>query len=225
MVVPKKIGKCQVGIDYTNLNDACSNDSFMLPRIDQIVDATAEHGMLSFIDAFSKYHQIPMFQPDEKKTAFVMPHGLYCYKFYMYLVMSNCAVGAVMFHHIRDKKQRLIYYLSKAMVNAETRELLKQAIQLGFSISNNEAKYEAILAGLDIALTLAVVKLKIYSDSQLVIGQIQEEYEVDALDKIVATLLIKEVILLSIYFQVTSSIAPASNVVLLSRTLIGCTKL
>ena len=36
--------------------------------------------MLSFIDAFIEYHQIPMFQPDEEKTVFVTPHGLYCYR-------------------------------------------------------------------------------------------------------------------------------------------------
>ncbi|RVW13203.1 hypothetical protein CK203_105031 [Vitis vinifera] len=27
-----------------------------------------------------EYHQILMFQPDEEKTTFMMPHGLYCYK-------------------------------------------------------------------------------------------------------------------------------------------------
>ena len=31
MVVPKKNGKWKVCIDYTNLNDVCPNDSFMLP--------------------------------------------------------------------------------------------------------------------------------------------------------------------------------------------------
>ena len=36
--------------------------------------------MLSFIDAFSGYHQIPMFQPDEENTAFVTPHEFYYYK-------------------------------------------------------------------------------------------------------------------------------------------------
>ncbi|RVW26312.1 Retrovirus-related Pol polyprotein from transposon 17.6 [Vitis vinifera] len=33
--------------------------------------------MFSFIDAFSGYHQIPMFQLDEEKTLSVTPHGLY----------------------------------------------------------------------------------------------------------------------------------------------------
>ncbi|RVW68778.1 hypothetical protein CK203_060953 [Vitis vinifera] len=36
-------------------------------------------GMLSFLDAFSGYHQIPMSPADEEKTSFITPHGLYCY--------------------------------------------------------------------------------------------------------------------------------------------------
>ena len=35
--------------------------------------------MLSFLDAFSGYHQIPKHLPDAKKTAFITPHGLFCY--------------------------------------------------------------------------------------------------------------------------------------------------
>ena len=79
VVVPKKGGKWRVCVDYTDLNDACPKDSFPLPRIDQIVDASAGQGMLSFLDAFSGYHEIPMFPPDAEKTAFITPHGLFCY--------------------------------------------------------------------------------------------------------------------------------------------------
>ena len=39
----------------------------------------------------------------------------------MYLVVSNCVVSVVLFRHIRDKEQRLIYYVSKVMVDAKTR--------------------------------------------------------------------------------------------------------
>ena len=35
--------------------------------------------MLSFLDAFSGYHKIPMHLPDVEKTAFITLHGLYCY--------------------------------------------------------------------------------------------------------------------------------------------------
>ena len=80
VVIPKNEGKWWVCVDYTNLNNACPKDSFLLPRIDQIVDFTARQEMLSFLDAFSGYHQIPMSSTDEEKTAFITPHGLYCYK-------------------------------------------------------------------------------------------------------------------------------------------------
>ena len=56
MVVPKKGGKWRVCVDYTDLNEACLKASFPLPFIDQIVDATAGHGIFSFVDAFSGYH-------------------------------------------------------------------------------------------------------------------------------------------------------------------------
>ena len=36
--------------------------------------------MLSFLDAFSRYHQIPMAPDDEEKTSFITPHGLCCYR-------------------------------------------------------------------------------------------------------------------------------------------------
>ena len=56
VVVLKKGGKWRVYMDYTDLNEACPKESFLLPRIDQIIDALVRHGMLSFLDAFSGYH-------------------------------------------------------------------------------------------------------------------------------------------------------------------------
>ena len=79
VVVPKKGGKWRVCMDYTDLNEACPKDSFPLPRIDQIVDVSAEHGMLSFLDTFSYYHQLSMHPPNAEKTSFITPHVLYCY--------------------------------------------------------------------------------------------------------------------------------------------------
>ena len=64
VVVPKKGGKWRVCVDYTDLNETCPKDSFPLPRIDQIIDASIRHGMPSSLDAFSGYHQIPMHPPD-----------------------------------------------------------------------------------------------------------------------------------------------------------------
>ena len=54
---------------------------------------------------------------------------------------------------------------------------IEQSIRLGFSASNNESKYEAILARLELAVALYVGKLLVQSDSQLVVGQVNEEFE------------------------------------------------
>ena len=69
MVVRKANGKWRLCIDYTNINKACPKDPFPLPRIDQIVDSTAGCDLLSFLDAYSGYHQIFMMTEDEEKTA------------------------------------------------------------------------------------------------------------------------------------------------------------
>nr|CAN72632.1 hypothetical protein VITISV_025688 [Vitis vinifera] len=442
VVVPKKEGKWRVCVDHTNLNNACPKDSFPLPRIDQIVDSTAGQGMFSFLDTFSGYHQIPMSPVDEEKTAFITPHGLYCYivmsfglknagatyqrlmtkifkpligcsveehvfhlqevfhllrKYGMKLNPSKCAFGVsagkflgfmvsqrgievspdqlgrfitrftdelrpfflairksgtngwtdncqnafekikhsvsewaisdVLFRCPSTKEQKPIYYVSRALADVETRyskmeltalalqtypvvvltdqplrnnlhkpdltermlqwvielsefgiefqprlsmkgqahltqgtkrrgmmdfasrwslpivrirEHLEQAIRLGFPASNNEVEYEVILSGLDLALALSVSKLRVYSDSQLVVRHVQKEYEAkdarmaryltkvrdtlqrftewkiekirrtengrpDALAGIVASLPIKEAILLPIHVQTNPS--------------------
>ena len=46
------------GVNYTNLNRACPKDSFPSPRIDQLVDATTGHALLSFMDAYSGYNHL-----------------------------------------------------------------------------------------------------------------------------------------------------------------------
>ena len=60
VLVKKSNGKWRLCIDFTDINKACPKDSFPLPRIDLIVDATVGHELLSFMDAFSGYNQISM---------------------------------------------------------------------------------------------------------------------------------------------------------------------
>ncbi|XP_074301041.1 uncharacterized protein LOC141632388 [Silene latifolia] len=79
VVVPKKNGKWRVCVDFTDLNKACPKDPFPLPHIDAMVDATAGHEMLTFLDAWSGYNQIKMHPDDQEKTAFRLERGIYCY--------------------------------------------------------------------------------------------------------------------------------------------------
>ena len=67
----KSNGKWRLCIDFTDINRAFPKDSFALPRIDLIVDATTSHELLGFMDAFSGYNQISMDPNDQEKTSFV----------------------------------------------------------------------------------------------------------------------------------------------------------
>ena len=51
------------------------------------------------------------------------------------------------------------------------------ALQLRFRATNNEAEYEALLAGLKLSKDMGIESLTIKSDSQLVVGQVKGEYE------------------------------------------------
>ena len=80
VMVKKNNGKWRMCVDFTDLNKACLKDSFPLPRINQLVDSTTGHKLLSFMDAFSDYYQIMMGKEDQEQTAFITSQGLYCYK-------------------------------------------------------------------------------------------------------------------------------------------------
>ena len=77
VIVPKKDDSRRMCIDFKHINRACPKDHFPLPRIDQIVDSTAGCERLSFLDAYSGYHQIRLYGPDEIKTAFITPFGCF----------------------------------------------------------------------------------------------------------------------------------------------------
>ena len=67
-------------VDFTDLNRACPKDPFLMPRIDQLVDAMVGHHRMSFLDAIQGYHQIPLATDDQEKTAFITLVGYYHYK-------------------------------------------------------------------------------------------------------------------------------------------------
>ena len=79
-MVKKANGKWSMCVDFIDLNKACPKDSYPLPHIDQLVDSTAGHKLLSFVDAFYGYNQIRMDGADQEKTSFVTSQGLFCYE-------------------------------------------------------------------------------------------------------------------------------------------------
>ena len=51
VLVKKANGLWRMCVDFMDLNKACPKDSFPLPRIDQLMDSTAGHKLLTFMDA------------------------------------------------------------------------------------------------------------------------------------------------------------------------------
>ncbi|CAA7018587.1 unnamed protein product [Microthlaspi erraticum] len=58
-----------------------------------------------------------------------------------------------------------------------TGEILEQSIKLGFPASNNEAEYEAIIAGLRLAEAVGAEHVRAFCDSQLVAKQFSGDYD------------------------------------------------
>lgn len=73
-------GKWRMCVDFTDVNKACPKDCYPLPHIDQLVDATAGHALVNFMDAYSGYNQIRMDPTKEDKTAFYTHNLVYCYR-------------------------------------------------------------------------------------------------------------------------------------------------
>jgi hypothetical protein len=121
-------------IDYTDLNKACPKDPYPLPRIDQIVDSTFGCDLLSFLDAYSGFHQIQMSRQDRKHTAFVTVDGLYCYVLMPYglknvLPTFVWAMSKTFGDLIRD---RVEVYVDDIMVKTKRGSTLVEDLNLVF---------------------------------------------------------------------------------------------
>ena len=53
--------------------------------------------------------------------------------------------------------------------------IIKKSLKLGFSATNNEAEYEALLEGMFVVQRMGEKSAKMFSDSRLVIGQVKGE--------------------------------------------------
>ncbi|KAL5563407.1 hypothetical protein UlMin_033154 [Ulmus minor] len=206
VLVKKANGNWRVCVDFTDLNRAYPKDSFPLPRIDQLVDATAGHELLSFMDAYSGYNQIRMHEGDQEHTAFLTNQGLYCYKVmpfglknagatYQRLVnkMFKDQIGKTMEIYVDDMLVKSLKTEEHIQNLRETFEILRRYKMklnpskcafgvssgkfLGFMATNNQAEYEALLSGLRLAKEVSARHLTIYSDSQLVVSQVNSEFQ------------------------------------------------
>ena len=99
VMVKKANGKWRMCVDFTDLNRACSKDSYPLLQIDNLVDSTTRHELLSFMDVFSSYNQIRMEETNQEKTSFVTSQGL----FYFRVMPFGLKNARVTYSRLRNK--------------------------------------------------------------------------------------------------------------------------
>ncbi|KAM2696639.1 hypothetical protein EV1_041004 [Malus domestica] len=71
-IVPvlKKNGALRICIDFRNLNMATPKDKYTMSILDLLIDAAANHAILSFMDGYAGYNQIFIAEVNVHKTAF-----------------------------------------------------------------------------------------------------------------------------------------------------------
>ena len=77
-----------------------------------------------------------------------------------------------------DGSSNKISYGAGLVLEGPSDLLVEQALQFTFKATNNQAEYEVIPAGLNLAHDLGAREVVCKSDSQLVVGQIKCEFEV-----------------------------------------------
>lgn len=63
-------------------------------------------------------------------------------------------------------------------IESPDKMVIEHSLKIGFRASNNQAEYEALIAGLRLAIELGVQNLYIKGDSQLVVKQVKGDYQV-----------------------------------------------
>jgi hypothetical protein len=75
VVVPKKNGKLRICVDFKKLNTITKKDRY-LPFINEVINTVVKHEVYTFLDGFSRYHQISISLEDQNKTTFVIDWGV-----------------------------------------------------------------------------------------------------------------------------------------------------
>ncbi|RDX95639.1 Retrovirus-related Pol polyprotein from transposon opus, partial [Mucuna pruriens] len=81
---------------------------------------------------------------------------------------------------------------ARIIIEGPGRLIIEQSVCFGFRASNNQAEYEALLARIRLAKELETVRLTIKSDSQLITGQVNGEYQARDLQLIQYLEVVKE---------------------------------
>ncbi|XP_045809707.1 uncharacterized protein LOC123915192 [Trifolium pratense] len=186
-IVPviKKNGSLRICIDFRDLNNATPKDEYSMPVAEMLIDSAAGFEYLSMLDGYSGYNQIFIAEEDVAKTAFRCPGAL--------AIKGQIVADFIVDHSAIESPQNYIALEPWTLYFDGSRHqhgtgigiliISPQKIPTKFKYringicSNNEAEYEALIAGLEILLSLGARDVKIKGDSELVLKQLTKEYK------------------------------------------------
>nr|GEV07517.1 reverse transcriptase domain-containing protein [Tanacetum cinerariifolium] len=150
-------------------------DCYPIPEIHWKVESLCGYPFKCFLDAYKGYHQIQMAEQDEEKTVFHTSHEVYCNTKIPFGLKNAGATYQRLVDNAFDRKigRNLEIYVDDLVIKSHTETelpwdieetfraglILKSpdgmkftyALRFQFTASNNEAEYEALIAGLQIA--------------------------------------------------------------------------
>ena len=92
----KQKGEIRICVDLRKLNDACVNNPFPTPFINEVLENVGGQEAYSFTDSFSGYHQIMIVPEDRSKTTFTTEWGCFQYTVLPFGLRNTLAI----FSHI-----------------------------------------------------------------------------------------------------------------------------
>jgi hypothetical protein len=115
-----------------------------MPHICQIIDSTTSCELLSFLDAYSDYHQISLAIDDEQKIAFITPFGIFCYTKMEFRLKNGGATYHKCIHIILEPQigRNIESYIDDVVVKSKKCGDLLDGLKETFS---NLHKYKMVL--------------------------------------------------------------------------------
>ncbi|XP_074327891.1 uncharacterized protein LOC141665807 [Apium graveolens] len=184
-------------VDFTDLNKACLKDSFPLPRIDQLMDATIGHTLLSFMDAYSELVDEETRSTNMEKLVYAIV--LAARKVRPYFQAHKIEVRTAyplwkkvlvtIESHIEEhlEKEQIpeswwTLYIGEAVnhdgvgdgiiLESPEGHQLMSVTHFTWKSTNNDAEYEALISVLKLSLEMKIENIIVRSDSMLVVHQV-----------------------------------------------------
>eukprot|EP00775_Hariotina_reticulata_P002460 gene2461-2763_t len=76
-LVPKKDGSTRLVVNYRGINAVTRKDAYPIPRMDDLLNNISKCKVMTSIDCWRGYFQVPMHPDSIERTAFITPFGLY----------------------------------------------------------------------------------------------------------------------------------------------------